>query len=133
MAHSAETGELYWSIENCHAQGGVTCLTMSKNRRFILTGGFSGDVRLWELRSRQMMAQFKDHNNQVTGLEVVDKDSTLISCSRDRSIIRTDLVKERRLYTHTQRIGGINAFALSNDEKIILSVGQEKRLTSRRR
>lgn len=129
LAHSSETGELYWMIDNAHTQGGVTSITMSSNRRFILTGGYTGDVRMWELRSRQMMAQFKDHNSQVTGLQVSDKDSTLISCSRDRSIIRTDLVKERRQFTHTQRIGGINAFTLSKDETLIMSVGQEKRLT----
>lgn len=129
LAHSAESGELYWMIENAHQGGGVSSMAMSSNRRFILTGGFTGEVRLWELRSRQMMAHFKDHNNQVTGLKVIDGDSTLISCSRDRSIIRTDLVKERRQFTHTQRIGGINAFAMSNDQRVILSIGQEKRLT----
>ena len=53
----------------------------------------------------------------------------MITSSRDRSILRTDLKNERRQYTQTQRIGGINAITLSREETKILSVGQERRLT----
>ena len=37
--------------------------------------------------------------------------------------------KQRRTFCHTQRMGGISALALSRDERVILSVGQERKLT----
>ena len=36
---------------------------------------------------------------------------------------------ERRNFSHSQRMGGINSIVLSKDEKFVLSVGQERRLT----
>lgn len=51
LAHSAETGESLWMLDNAH-QGGVSALVLSHNRRFLLSGAPSGDLRLWELRTR---------------------------------------------------------------------------------
>ena len=36
---------------------------------------------------------------------------------------------ERRNFSHSQRMGGINGIVLSKDERFLLSVGQERRLT----
>jgi hypothetical protein len=37
--------------------------------------------------------------------------------------------KEIRVSSHIQRMGGINALALSRDQQVILTVGQEKKVT----
>ena len=39
-----------------------------------------------------------------------------------------DLRKEKRISSHTQRAGGINAVAVSRDQSLVLTVGKEKRL-----
>ena len=89
----------------------------------------TGEVRVWEARSRQLISHFKDHTGPVTGIAICNNDTSMITSSRDRSILRTDLKNERRQCTQTQRIGGINAITLSRDETKTLSVGQERRLT----
>ncbi len=58
--HSAENGEWLWEIPNAHA-GGVTALQMSANQRFIISGGEQGEVRVWELRSRELVSHLKEH------------------------------------------------------------------------
>lgn len=128
LAHSGETGACLWFIDNAHS-GGVTALALSHNRRFIVTGGPSGEVRLWELRTRDLVSHLKEHVQRVTSLALMDDDTVVLSASRDRSILRWDLRLERRVFNYTQRMGGVNDIVLSKDERFVLSVGQERRLT----
>jgi len=95
--HSVDNGEQLWTVADAH-RGGVTSLLMSNNQRFAvrvgwpwlclhfclcllltsmvdvwlvvgqLTGGVHGEVRVWELRSREMVAHLKEHTMSVTGM-----------------------------------------------------------------
>ena len=38
------------------------------------------------------------------------------------------LCKQKRVYCHMQRMGGINNFVMSSDDRVIVSVGQEKKI-----
>jgi WD40 repeat protein len=57
-AHESDTGSPLWLIDNAH-RGGVTALVLSHNQRYIMTGGGEGDVRVWELRSRELVSHLK--------------------------------------------------------------------------
>jgi WD40 repeat protein len=128
-AHDAESARPLWTIDHAH-RGGVTALALSHNARFVMTGGGEGDVRVWELRSRELVSHLKEHRAAVTGLALYGDDVHALSCSRDRSFLCWDLRREKRMTSHTQRMGGINAIALGADETTVFTVGQEKRLTS---
>jgi cilia- and flagella-associated protein 52 len=128
LAHCAESGSCLWVIDNVHS-GGVTSLILSNNKRFLLTGGFQGDVRLWELRSRELVCHLKEHTQKVTALALFQNDTMAISASRDRCLLRWDLKSEKRVHCHMQRMGGVNSVAIGKSEEEILSVGQEKKLT----
>mmetsp|Transcript_29123 Transcript_29123/g.38302 ORF Transcript_29123/g.38302 Transcript_29123/m.38302 type:complete len:626 (+) Transcript_29123:45-1922(+) len=127
-AHDIDNGKQLWLIENCH-RGGVTALLLSHNQRFVVSGGEEGEVRVWELRSRELVSHLKEHSLRITGLALYQDDCHLLSCSRDRCFLCWDLRSERRMTCHTQRMGGINSVALSKDETCVVTVGQEKRLT----
>ena len=93
LAHSAETGASLWFIDNAH-MGGVTALVLSHNKRFILSGGPAGEVRLWELRSRDLISHLKEHVASVTCLALFKDDTMGITASRDRCLLRWDLTSE---------------------------------------
>jgi WD40 repeat protein len=93
LAHSAETGDSLWMLDNAH-QGGVTALVLSHNRRFVMSGGPGGEVRLWELRSRELISHLKEHKQKVTSLALFQDDTLCLSGSRDRCILRWDLKSE---------------------------------------
>jgi len=93
LAHSAESGENLWILDNVHAQG-VTALVLSHNRRFILTGGPQGEVRLWELRTRELISHLKEHKQKITSMKLFQDDTFAVSGSRDRCILRWDLRTE---------------------------------------
>jgi WD40 repeat protein len=124
----SDTGESLWMIDNAHP-GGVLAMTLSHNRRFILTGGPAGEVRLWELRTRDLISHLKEHVSKVTSLVLSDDDTFAITASRDRCILRWDLRNENRVFCHMQRMGGVNSVFLSKDQRNVVSVGQEKKLT----
>lgn len=93
IAHDPDTGEILWSISDAH-QGEVSAITLSHNNRFLLTGGEHGEIRLWEMRSRELVSHFKEHTQRVTGLCLFESDTMLSSSSKDRSILRWDLRTE---------------------------------------
>lgn len=127
LAHSAETGAVLWSIDTAHG-GGVSAMVLSHNRRFLLTGGVEGEVRLWELRSRELISHLKEHKQKVNNLALSEDDTVALSCSRDRCILRWDLKLEKRVFCHMQRMGGITDITLTKDENYTISVGQDKRI-----
>ncbi|CAI2361150.1 unnamed protein product [Moneuplotes crassus] len=121
--------ELLWAIDNAH-KNGVTTLCISHNFKFLATGGYSGDVRVWEIRSRELISHLKEHTSTVTKVEVLEDDIHLLSCARDKAILCWDLKNEKRLSNHTQRMGGINGFSFNpENQNKVLSVGQERKVT----
>jgi WD40 repeat protein len=48
---ATESGKYIWSIDNAHKKE-VSSLSLSKNLKFLCSGGGEGDVRVWEMKSR---------------------------------------------------------------------------------
>ncbi|CAM9394301.1 unnamed protein product, partial [Discosporangium mesarthrocarpum] len=126
--HDTDSGQPLWSIDNAHAKG-VTSLAVSHNQRYIMSGGREGELRVWEMRSRDLVSHLKQHGQRVASLALYEDDIHAISVSRDRSLICWDLRGENQVSHHTQRMGGINAVVLSRDQTTVVTVGQEKRFT----
>lgn len=69
---SSENGNLIWQIENAH-KGGVLGLCLSSNLKFFCSGGYEGEVRVWEMRSREMISHLKEHTSKVTKVKLHGK------------------------------------------------------------
>ena len=78
----------------------MTAITLSHNNRFLLSGGDQGEIRLWEMRSRELVSHLKEHTQRVTSLRLFESDTTLASSSKDRSILRWDLRTEVVTYNY---------------------------------
>ena len=123
------TGGELWKMENVHA-GGVTNVKLASNMRFMVTSGQGGELRLWEMKTKSMIAHLKDHTNRVNDLQLFPNDQFAISVARDRCVLTWDLHAEKRLTLHRERHGGINALALCSDQTTVITAGQEKTLTT---
>ena len=101
------------------------------SQRFVVSGGVQGEVRVWELRSRELVSHLKEHTMPVTDVALFPDDVHALSCSRDRSLLCWDLRTERRISSHTQRMGGMNAVGVSDGPSglSIYTVGQEQKVT----
>lgn len=124
-AFDAEDASPLWKIPNAH-RGGVTCIVLSTNDRFIVTGGLQGDVRVWDLRTRKLVCHLKEHTLRINQLCLYDSNKYVLSCCRDRSFLCWDLMSERRITAHSQTNGGINGITLTADQKSVITVGKEQ-------
>ena len=80
-----------------------------------MSGGEEGDVRVWEIKTRQMVLHLKEHKMAVTALQICDADMCVLSSSRDCSILKWDLTRGERVAALRQRMGGINGIVLQGD------------------
>ena len=134
-----------WSIPDAHSSSrvaggaagvashhqhyqGVTALAFASNQRFIVSGGADGRVRVWDVRSRELVSDFCEHAGAVSALAIYRDDAHVLSASRDRSFMCWDLRRDKRVSSHSQRQGGINGLCLSRDQSLIVTVGQERRI-----
>lgn len=93
IAHDIDTGDNLWFIEKTHPDG-VTALKLSNNMRFLLSGGMHGEVRLWELRSRELISHLKEHTQRITDIVIYPDDTRALTSSRDKCIMQWDLRDE---------------------------------------
>lgn len=108
----------------------MTALCLSNNNKFICSGGVDGEVRIWEIRSKDMPLHLKEHIQRVTKVELLSDDMHLLTAAKDKSILIWDLEKEKRIASYQLAMGGVNNFRLSPiDENILITVGQDRKIT----
>ena len=128
-AYRVDNSQLLWQIDNAH-KGGVTSICLASSCKFVCSGGMEGEVRVWEIRSRELISHLKEHTSRVTKIQLFADDQHLLTCARDKSILCWDLRAEKRVSAQTQRMGGLNSFSIaSQDNNKFITVGQEKKIT----
>lgn len=66
-------------IDNAHKKG-TTTLNLAKNMRFIVSGGAEGELAVWELKSKEMIAHLKEHTGRVNDCHLFTNDQYAVSC-----------------------------------------------------
>lgn len=66
-AYRVDNCALLWQIDNAH-KGGVTAICLASNYKFVCSGGMEGEVRVWEVRSRELISHLKEHTQKVTNI-----------------------------------------------------------------
>jgi len=128
MCFDSEKGKDLWHIDNAH-KGGATSVKLPQNQRFVMSGGAEGELRVWELKTREMVSHLKEHLGRVSEVQLFPNDQYAISCSRDRCLLTWDLRQQKRLTSHRERHGGINCLAVETNQTTVYTAGQEKTLT----
>ena len=93
---------MFMAIPNAH-RGAVMSVAAHSDASlsYLLSGGSDGSVRVWALRSREMMLQFVEHQKAVTQVLVDVKSPNLVhSAGADCQVLTYDLRRERRIIAH---------------------------------
>eukprot|EP00931_Biecheleriopsis_adriatica_P064766 TRINITY_DN39471_c0_g1_i1.p1 TRINITY_DN39471_c0_g1~~TRINITY_DN39471_c0_g1_i1.p1 ORF type:complete len:616 (+),score=115.11 TRINITY_DN39471_c0_g1_i1:39-1886(+) len=125
----SQQGQYLWHIDNVH-KGGVSSVKLSSNVRFVVSAGVEGELRVWELKTREMISNLKEHGARVNDVQLFPNDQYAISVSRDRCLLTWDLRSEKRLTAHRERHGGINCLAVAANQTTVITSGQEKTMTT---
>lgn len=64
-AYRVDNSQLLWEISNAH-KGGVTSICLASSCKFVCSGGMEGEVRVWEIGSRELISHLKEHTSRVT-------------------------------------------------------------------
>lgn len=134
-ADDDDSGALLWTIDTTTTRGrtnrasDIGSLAVSSNGRFVVTGGGEGEVRVWEMKSKEMVCGLKEHTSRVNALKLFSNDQYCVTGSRDRCLLTFDLRAEKRITCHRERHGGIDCLAVGVDENVVVTGGKEKHLT----
>jgi WD40 repeat protein len=121
--HDASTMQCLWEIPNAH-RGAVMSVAAHSDASlsYLLSGGSDGSVRVWALRSREMMLQFVEHQKSVTQVLVDVKSPNLVhSAGADCQVLTYDLRRERRTVAHLTREGAFTGMTqrLDSEQELV--------------
>ncbi|CAD7702435.1 unnamed protein product [Ostreobium quekettii] len=121
-----------WVIPNAHKFGnstGVSAMCLGARGDLVISGGMRGDIRVWDLASRGLVAQLKQHMGAVTAVRAFADNSHALSCSEDQSIKLWDFAAEKCLTSFVTKMGAIHDIDLVADQVQFVSVGKDRCLT----
>ena len=120
--HDFQSGEMLWCVAKTH-RGAVSSLLVAPSLRFYVTGGDDGDVKAWDMRTRELKFVLSDHKQSVLMLHLLGTETHLISASRDRTTVSWDMNRRRRITCHESSAGTTTAAAVAKDECRVLVAG----------
>lgn len=118
-AYQVDTGARAWEIPGAH-RAPVTCLAVHADDRmgFLVTGAADGAVRVWALRSREMLLQFAEHKKGVSAVLVdLEQPHLVHSAGLDCAVFTYDIQRERRTVCHMVREGAFLAMTQRRDSE----------------
>eukprot|EP00767_Chilomastix_cuspidata_P002837 gnl/Chilomastix_cuspidata/2965.p1 GENE.gnl/Chilomastix_cuspidata/2965~~gnl/Chilomastix_cuspidata/2965.p1 ORF type:complete len:636 (+),score=177.16 gnl/Chilomastix_cuspidata/2965:75-1982(+) len=95
-AVDSETGEVLWAIPDADRHA-ITAVAFAPGLRAAISGGSTGDVRVWEVRTRRLLATLKGHNKEIISILPASTGTRLLTASRDDSVILWDAADAVRL------------------------------------
>ncbi|CAM9091506.1 unnamed protein product [Hapterophycus canaliculatus] len=117
--HDAATGALRWAIPKAH-RAPITCCAVSfdSSASFLVTGAEDGSVSVWELRTRELLLRFSEHQKGVRSVLVDVASPNLVhSAGADCTLFTYDLRKERRTVAHMTRAGAFQSMTQRKDSE----------------
>jgi cilia- and flagella-associated protein 52 len=125
--HDLTNTKLLWTHARAHRRA-VTALALSPSLKYFVSGSDEGEIRVCDIRSREVKLELKDHTQAIVHLQLFDDDRHLLSASKDRMISTWDLTTGRRVTSHEAHHGPISSAFLSRNQTEVYSVGNDHRI-----
>ncbi|GIL58625.1 hypothetical protein Vafri_13638 [Volvox africanus] len=119
-----------WVIPGAHSLAhsvGVTAMKLSHGGGFLLTGGAGGELRCWDLRSREMAAHMKLHMEKLVDVAVMADDKHVAAASEDRSWSLWEVGNEKPRVTWRCN-STIRGLAVSPDRVSVVTITLDRKV-----
>jgi WD40 repeat protein len=123
--HDMTNFALLWTHTSAH-RSAITALCVSSSMKFYITGSAEGEIKVWDIRTRELKGELKDHKQNVVALQLFEDDCHLISASKDRTVVTWDLVHFRRLTSHEAHAGPLTSMFLSKNQCNVYTAGMDR-------
>lgn len=105
-----------------------TKVELMRSLRSAVVSTAEGELRLYDLRSKEMKLSLKGHAGRVCDLKLFQDESFAISAGKDRNLITYDLSLGRQVTCHRERKSGITACVVCSDQTTVITSGIEKHI-----
>lgn len=105
-----------------------TKVELMRSLRSAVVSTAEGEVRLYDLRSKEMKLSLKEHTGRVSDLKLFRDESFAISAGKDRNLITYDLSVGRQVTCHREKKSGITACVVCSDQTTVITSGIEKHI-----
>ena len=107
----------------------VSSILLSSDNRLLITGSYDNSIRIWELKTGQLISILQGHSKAITCLTISQDNNILISGSRDKTIRCWDIKKQKVIRTFGGYFSGhlkeLISLALDKDNKTLISCGAD--------
>ncbi|KAG0003875.1 hypothetical protein BGZ65_001284 [Modicella reniformis] len=127
----AISGKVVRTIENAHSGKGATTATISKNGKYILSGGFDSVGKLWDLGSGKMIHGFQgavQQNEKQSTVFSYNEDFVFSSDESNNMIVCWDSRTATLLKRYAGHQGLVRSISASPTENALVSCGDDNRL-----
>jgi len=104
----------------------VTALTFSRDGRWLATGNFDGEVKIWDTAGWKLTQTLAAHAGEAAALSFSPDGATLVSGSYDKTLKLWDRASGRLLQQMTGHAKPVLSAAFSPDGRLIASGGQDR-------
>lgn len=89
-------------------------ISFTPNSQLIMSGDYSGNINLWDLKKQKLIKTIQSHDNIITSITFHNKKNNFLTCSEDSTIKLWSLYSNRQL--DSLKIEDIPTKALFNDK-----------------
>lgn len=110
---------------NGHSQP-VSCLAISLDSRFALSGSWDKTIRLWEIAAGCCIYTFEGHTTEVHSVAFTPDGRFAVSGSRDHDIILLDIENKKLVRSFEGHKHGVDGIGVSSDNRFFVSGSRDK-------
>eukprot|EP00276_Gloeochaete_wittrockiana_P023988 CAMPEP_0184366394 /NCGR_PEP_ID=MMETSP1089-20130417/153604_1 /TAXON_ID=38269 ORGANISM="Gloeochaete wittrockiana, Strain SAG46.84" /NCGR_SAMPLE_ID=MMETSP1089 /ASSEMBLY_ACC=CAM_ASM_000445 /LENGTH=274 /DNA_ID=CAMNT_0026707961 /DNA_START=176 /DNA_END=997 /DNA_ORIENTATION=- len=115
-----------WSAEGVSSREEVHSLCFSSGSRYLASGGSAKLVRLWDMKTKKLVKDFKGHTDVITSVTFSMEDTHIASASRNGDIILHTTTTANAVTTlRTDRPSAVKCVQYSPFKKLILASTRE--------
>lgn len=123
----------FWDLESRvklfeleHGRTNVADLVVARNGKYLVSGGWDGSVKVWDIEKRKVKSVFKE-SGAISCVSISDDCSLIIAGTADWRVIVWELnsLKKEEFKEHKDNICGV---AVSFDNKKIFSASLDRRI-----
>ncbi len=119
------TGKLVRTLAGAH-KGTVSSFAVSHDGKRLASGGFVGEIVVWNLETGNRLHVLTGHTGNVADLAFVGKTNVLASVSADGTWRLWDTENGKLTHTNKDSTGPVNAVAVSLVDDLIVTAGADR-------